>query len=199
MKREIMRLGTSAVRMLLGGFLLSAFASAANASDGTDPNALFARATNEGSVGIAKKTRVVDVRPAVAGEVIVTVISGEGEETRSKPAEAGDMVVRNRCPATGNEQYLVKASKFAKRYGQPIGPENEDGWRPFRPQGTEVLFIVVGADDGSFTFTAPWGESMVARPGDALVRNPNDPQDTYRVAAASFTCTYEILKPPASH
>lgn len=184
-----------AVWILLGGLFLNFFTPAANASDGQDPDALFARAANNGSVGLAKKTRVVDARPAVTGEVIVTVISGEGEETRSKPAAAGDMVVRNRCPATGNEQYLVKASKFAQRYGEPIGPESADGWRPFRPRGTEMLFVVVSADDGTFTFTAPWGEPMVARPGDAMVRNPADPKDTYRVAAASFECTYEIFKP----
>ncbi len=58
-----------------------------------------------------------------------------------------------------------------------------------------MLYVVVRAEDGSFTFTAPWGEPMVARPGDALVRDPADPKDTYRVAAASFACTYEIVKP----
>jgi hypothetical protein len=49
--------------------------------------------------------------------------------------------------------------------------------------------------DGSFTFTAPWGEPMAARPGDAIVRSPQDPADTYRIAAAAFACTYEILQP----
>jgi hypothetical protein len=37
---------------------------------------------------------------------------------------------------------------------------------------------------------------MVARPGDAIVQNPERTQDTYRVAGASFVCTYEILKAP---
>jgi hypothetical protein len=27
------------------------------------------------------------------------------------------------------------------------------------------------------------------------VRSPNDPSDTYRIAAAAFACTYEILRP----
>ncbi len=195
MKKEIRRLGAGAMRVILGGFLLSVFAPGAKASGGIDPDSLFVRAAQEGSIGTAKKTKIVDARPAAAGEVVVTVISGEGEETRSKPAEAGDKVVRNRCPATGNEQYLVKASKFAERYGQPLGPADADGWRPFRPKGAEMLFVVVRTKDGTFTFTAPWGEPMVARPGDALVRDPTDPADTYRVAAASFACTYEILKP----
>ena len=50
--------------------------------------------------------------------------------------------------------------------------------------------------DGTFTFNAPWDELMIARPGDAIVRDPKDPKDTYRVAAAAFDCTYEIEEPP---
>jgi hypothetical protein len=45
----------------------------------------------------------VDVRPAEPGEVVVTVIAGEGKETASPPAHEGDMGVRDRCPVTGNE------------------------------------------------------------------------------------------------
>ena len=52
-------------------------------------------------------------------------------------------------------------------------------------------------DLAAFTFTAPWGEAMVARPGDAIVRDPNNPSDTYRIAAAAFACTYEVLKAAA--
>ncbi len=130
--------------VLAGGLLSSVLVSVGMASDRLDPDTLFVRAAEQQSIGLAKKTRVVDARPAVPGEIVVTVIRGEGEETRSKPAAAGDMVVRNRCPATGNEQYLVKAAKFADRYGEPIGPADADGWLPFRPQGTEMLFIVPG-------------------------------------------------------
>ena len=41
----------------------------------------------------------------------------------------------------------------------------------------------------------PPSVTLVVRPGDAIVRNPADPGDTYRVAAASFACTYEIIEP----
>jgi hypothetical protein len=195
MKPKIFKLSMCAIGVVIGGSLLSVLAPRTSADEGIDPDVIFARAEQDGSVGTARKTRLVDARPAEVGEVIVTVISGEGQETRSKRAEAGDMVVRNRCPATGNEQYLVTASKFAERYGKPLGPEDTDGWRSFRPTGIDMLYVVVRAEDGSFTFTAPWGEPMEARPGDALVRDPADPKDTYRVAAASFECTYEIVKP----
>lgn len=37
---------------------------------------------------------------------------------------------------------------------------------------------------------------MIARPSDAIVQNPDQPTDTYRVAAPSVACTYEILESP---
>jgi hypothetical protein len=160
----------------------------------TDVHAMFDQAEREARVGIARKTMPVDVRPAEPGEVVVTVIAGEGEETRSAPAQPGDMVVRNRCPATGNEVILVTAAKFAERYDGPIGPADA-GWQPYRPRGLEMRYLLVRDADGTFTFMAPWGEPMVARPGDAIVRSPADPADTYRIAAAAFACTYEILQP----
>lgn len=159
------------------------------------PATLFARADDSAAIGLARKTKLIDARPAAEGEVIVTLIAGEGEETRSKPAEPGDMVVRNRCEATGNEQQLVKAEKFTQRYGAPLGLADSMGWRPYRPAAIDMLYVVVTEEDGSFTFTAPWGEPMIARPGDVLVRDPADPMDTYRIAAAAFACTYEIVRP----
>jgi hypothetical protein len=163
----------------------------------TDVQAIFDQAERDGRVGVARKTMAVDVRPAEPGEVVVTVIAGEGKETESPPAQPGDMVVRNRCPATGNEEILVTAAKFAERYEGPIGAAGADGWQPYRPRGVEMRYLVVREADGSFTFTAPWGEPMSARPGDAIVRSPADPADTYRIAAAAFACTYEILQPAA--
>ena len=86
-------------------------------------------------VGLAKKTKPVDGRPTVVGEVVVTVIKGEGVETRSKPTEAGDVVVRNRCPETGNEEYVVKAAKMKDRYGDPKGNAGRGRLGRIRAQG----------------------------------------------------------------
>lgn len=160
-----------------------------------DQIALFAEAKGQGRTGIARKTMPVDARPARPGEIVVTLISGEGEETRSKPAEEGDWVVRNRCAETGDEEILVKASKFAARYGEPQSKSDPQGWREFRPKGIEVEYFIVPPALGAFSFNAPWGEPMVAKPGDAIVQTPDDSSDTYRVAAAAFRCTYEIVKP----
>jgi hypothetical protein len=181
-------------RALLVALLMSAPAGA-QLPPQVDVYALFDQAEREARVGIARKTMAVDAKPARPGEVVVTLIEGEGEETQSPPAREGDMVVRNRCPATGNEQILVEAAKFSQRYEGPTGPADASGWQPYRPRGVPMRYLIVREADGAFTFTAPWGEPMVARPGDAIVRNPQDPADTYRIAAAAFACTYEIVQP----
>ncbi len=159
-----------------------------------DVAARFVAAAKENRVGVAIKTKPVDARPARPGEIIVTVIKGEGKETQSKPAEPGDWVVCNRCPETGNEQYLVGAAKFPRRYEGPLSTADPDGWRAFRSRGSEIRYFIVEPSEGIFTFIAPWGEEMVAKPGDAMVQNPEDDSDIYRVAAASFACTFEIIK-----
>lgn len=151
-------------------------------------------AVRAGQAGTARKTKPVDARPAKPGEVVVSVIAGEGEETRSKPAEAGDWVVRNRCPETGNEQYLVKADRFADRYSESPGEADAEGWRGFTPRAEPVRYFVVAESSGDFSFMAPWGEPMAARPGDAIVQDPKNETDIYRVAAGSFACTYEVLE-----
>ena len=163
-----------------------------------DVPSLFATAQKEGRVGKARKSKLVDARPATPGEVVVTTIAGEGQETQSKPAEPGDMVVRNRCESTGTEQYLVKAATFPERYEGPLEAEDAQGWQPYQPRGDTMLYVIVRDQDGSFRFEAPWGEPMVARPGDAIVRNPADAKDTYRVAQDAFTCTYEVIQEPES-
>ena len=95
--------------------------SLCHAQQSIDVIAYFESARSEGRDGLARKTRTVDVRPSKPGEVIVTTIKGEGKETQSAPAKPGDMVVRNRCAETGNEEILVAAANFAKRYEGPIG------------------------------------------------------------------------------
>lgn len=160
-----------------------------------DIYAFFQKARDLGGEGLARKTRTVDVRAAKPGEIVVTILKGEGKETQSPPAKGGDIVVRNRCAASGNEKFLVPGAKFASRYEGPTGSASEGGWRPYRPRGADMRFVVVTEKDGAFTFTAPWGEAMIARPGDAIVQDAQDPKDTYRVQKAAFICTYEEIRP----
>jgi hypothetical protein len=158
-----------------------------------DVLALMREARAAGRAGIARKVQPVDARPALRGEVVVTTIAGEGRETRSRPAEPGDMVVRSRSAETGNECYLVTATAFAARYEGPLG--GADGWQVYRPKGKQLRFTILRPGDGSFRFATPWGEPMIARPGDALVQDPEDPQDIIRVAAKAFAATYEVVEP----
>ena len=155
--------------------------------------ALVEEAEARGLARRARKTRPVDARPARPGEVVVTVVAGEGTETRSKPAEEGDWVVRNRCEPTGNEEYLVAAAKFRERYRATGKAPGNDGWQEHRPLGRVMRLLVLKPEHGELVFTAPWGERMVAKPGDAILQDLDDPADTYRVAAAAFDCTYEVL------
>jgi hypothetical protein len=197
-KARVRRLTTRRVAIVLllaAGTFLPVQASRAQAT--VDIVAYFQRAQSARGAGLARKTRPVDVRPAQPGEIIVSVIKGEGMETKSPPAKSGDMVVRNRCPQTGNEEILVPAASFSRRYEGPIGDKNAAGWSPYRPRGVEMCFVVVAEQDGEFRFIAPWGERMVARPGDAIVQDLDNAKDTYRIAKAVFACTYEVLREPA--
>ena len=197
--------------LLLSGTLAVAIAvmshssiAQAQAEAPIDIVAWFARAAAERGAGLARKTKPVDARPARPGEIVVTIIKGEGKETQSPPAAAGDWVVRNRCPETGNEEILVRAATFAQRYdgpiggpiGVPTGGADAEGWLTWHPRGNPMRFVAVGDSDGAFRFTAPWGEAMVARPGDLIVQNPDSAKDTYRIARAAFACTYEVMVEP---
>ena len=176
--------------MIAGAAAIMSFSASA---ESFDVHAFFAKAIEEGRVGMAQKTKPIEARAAQVGEVVVTVIPDEGVETQSKPAEAGDMVVRNLCAAKDGE-YLVKAAKFGERYGEPMAEANAEGWRSYQPKGVPMRYVFLRADEGPFTFLAPWGEDMVAKPADALVQDPNNPADTYRIARYAFDCTYEITE-----
>src|SRR6266699_2741369 len=90
---------------------------------------LMERARSRGLTGIARKTKPVDARPAREGEIVISMIVGDGKEAQSRPARSGDWVVRNRCPETGNEEYLVGSKKFADRYRAAGPPPGPDGWQ----------------------------------------------------------------------
>lgn len=180
--------------LLLGAVIATDVAAAQDA----DATAYFQKARQARGEGLAKKTRLVDVRSAKPGEVIVTMIKDEGKETQSALASPGDKVVRNRCDATGNEEILVKAATFARRYEGPAGATDASGWSAYRPRGNPMRFVVVAESDGTFSFKGKWGESMIARPGDVIVQDPSCPRDTYRIARAAFECTYEIIRQPKS-
>ncbi|WP_039134463.1 hypothetical protein [Gallibacterium genomosp. 2] len=188
--------------MLLNKFhflsIFTIFISTYSIAQITDIQMLFSIAEKTHKVGIAKKSKIVDARPAKAGEIVITNIKNEGVETQSPPAKEGDMVVKNRCPETGNEEILVSKNKFLQRYEGPLSDKNpqlSNEWQSYKPKGIEMEYFIVSPQDGNLKFIAPWGEEMIAYPGDVIVRAPNDHKDTYRIAKAAFSCTYEIINP----
>lgn len=162
--------------------------------------AYFTQAQQAGITGVAIKTKPVLARPAQEGEIITTIIKGEGIETVSEPAKVGDWVVKNICPETGNEEILVRKAKFAQRYNTADKSEINlasypRDYQPFTPKGIEMNYFIVPESTRPFTMKAPWGELQRFQPGDAVVQSTTDNQDIYRIQKAAFECTYTILKP----
>lgn len=162
--------------------------------------AYFTQAQQAGITGVAIKTKPVLARPAKEGEIITTIIKGEGVETVSEPAKAGDWVVQNICPETGNEEILVRKAKFAQRYNTAEKSEINLGsypsdYQPFTPKGIEMNYFIVPESTSPFAMKAPWGELQRFQSGDAVVQSTTDNQDVYRIQKAAFECTYTILKP----
>lgn len=162
--------------------------------------AYFTQAQQAGITGVAIKTKPVLARPAKEGEIITTIIKGEGVETVSEPAKAGDWVVQNICPETGNEEILVRKAKFAQRYNTSEKSEINlasypSDYQPFTPKGIEMNYFIIPDSTPPFAMKAPWGELQRFQSGDAVVQSTKDNQDIYRIQKAAFECTYTILKP----
>lgn len=138
-----------------------------------------------------RKYQRVHARPAVGGEVVISV-TGDGEETRNT-ATAGDMVVRNLTKA--QEEYLVEPKKFADVYSEVEAVD--ESWRLYDPIG-EIRAIEISRDVMSllgvgeeFFLMAPWGTEQVAREGDFLVAPLPELSEIYRIARSEFGQTYE--------
>ena len=162
--------------------------------------AYFTQAQQAGITGVAIKTKPVLARPEKEGEIITTIIKGEGIETISEPAKIGDWVVQNICPETGNEEILVRKTKFAQRYNTAEKSEINlasypRDYQPFTPKGIEMNYFIVPDSTPPFVMKAPWGELQRFQSGDAVVQSTIDSQDVYRIQKAAFECTYTVLKP----
>lgn len=105
----------------------------------------------------------------------VVTITNDGKETQNV-ALVNDIIMSG----PSKENYVVKAAKFPKLYqgeiGQVVVPE----------QSPRMVAAYTGND--TVTFTAPWGESMVLKPGDYLVKDGDS--GYYRIAKAEYEQTY---------
>lgn len=105
----------------------------------------------------------------------VVTTTADGKETQNT-AEPNDVIMSG----PSSEQYVVKAAKFPKLYqGQMGGPVHPE-------QGPINVALYTG--NQPITFTASWGESMVLKPGDYLVKE--DEGKYYRIAKHEHEQTY---------
>jgi hypothetical protein len=78
------------------------------------------------------------------------------------------------------ETYVLKAAKFSKLYqgsiGETVVPE----------QNPRMVALYDG--DQVINFMAPWGENMVLKPGDYLVKDGDS--GYYRIAKVEYEQTY---------
>jgi len=150
-----------------------------------DIAAKFAEALRAGKVRHYEKKGQADIRPAVAGEVIETVLDGEHETVNT--AAPGDYVVRG----LKGELYIIQADILAKRYSEPLTPPDREGYRRYRAKGDFYGFCYEGEP---FKFVAPWKERMIANPGDYIGTNVMGSNEYYRVEKNMFVATYAEAK-----
>ena len=108
----------------------------------------------------------------------VFTFTADGLETRNT-AQVGDMIMSG---VTG-EQYVVPRDKFVRMYdlynGTTVIPNQTP--RTVAEVSTNLLQYPT-------EFTASWGELMVLKPGDFLVR---DGDNVYRIARKEFLESYD--------
>jgi hypothetical protein len=112
------------------------------------------------------------------GIKVVTVLP-DGKETQNTAAK-GDIIMSG----PSREKYVVKAAKFPKLYTGNIGKD-------VIPEQTPRM-VARYTDAQTITFEAPWGEQMILKTGDYVVREA-DGKGFYRIAKAEFERTYERI------
>lgn len=106
----------------------------------------------------------------------VVTMTSDGKETENT-AKVGDFIFSG----PSGEKYVLTDAKLRKNYqgipGQTLVPE----------QSPRMVARYDG--DAIVNFTAPWGEMMVLKPGDFLVKGDDG---YYRIAAKEYKLTYNM-------
>lgn len=112
--------------------------------------------------------------------VKVTTVLPDGKETENT-AMKDDIIMSG----NSREKYVIKSAKFPKLY------EGSIGGKVYPEQSDRMVAFYTGKD--SISFTASWGEQMVLKKGDYVVREKDD-GGYYRIAKAEFEKTYNPLQ-----
>jgi hypothetical protein len=102
-------------------------------------------------------------------------MTSDGKETQNV-AEPNDIILSG----PSGEKYSIKAAKFPKLYFGNIGG-------PIHPEQSPRNVAVYGGNI-PVNFVAPWGENIVLKPGDYLVKE--DEGKYYRIAKKEYEMTY---------
>jgi len=105
----------------------------------------------------------------------VVTVTADGKETKNV-AQPNDIIMSG----PSRENYVIKAAKFPKLYNGNIGGE------VFPDQSPRNVARYTGQE--TVMFKAPWGEDMVLKPGDYLVKE--DEGKYYRIAKSEYEQTY---------
>lgn len=112
-----------------------------------------------------------------AGDTPVVTVLPDGVETRNT-ARAGDLIVTG----ISGERYVLRPEEVSRNYTGTVG-----GNLTVAPAARMVARYTGSA---TISFRAPWGEDMVIRSGDYVVRGAGG---HYRIARREFELTYEPI------
>lgn len=104
----------------------------------------------------------------------IDTITSDGKET-TNVARQGDIIISG----PSKEKYVMKPEKFQKMY------QGNFASRVIPEQTPRMVAHYTGTD--TVTFMASWGEQMILKPGDYLVK---DGEHYYRIARAEYEKTY---------
>jgi hypothetical protein len=138
------------------------------------PTTKLARKYQFVSNGVPGRMPAMTYTVATQEQPVVTVTS-DGKETQNVAA-VNDIIMSG----PSQENYVVKAAKFPKLYQGAVG-------KTVIPEQSPRM-VALSREPQAVTFTAPWGESMVLKPGDYLVKDGD--AGYYRIARVEFEQTY---------
>ena len=111
----------------------------------------------------------------------VATVTADGEET-TNVAKPNDIIMSG----PSNERYVIQAAKFPTLYKNKDGGELAIGETVFPEQSPRMVAIYTG--NQHVKFKAPWGEAMVLKPGDSLVKEGEG--KFRRIAKKEYDQTY---------
>ncbi len=109
----------------------------------------------------------------------VVTYTTDGKETENV-ADVGDIIMSG----ISNERYVLRKDKFPKLYLGEIGSTVTNDQTP--------RAVARYTGEAPVSFLASWGEQMILKPNDYLVKEP-DGTYYYRIAKAEFEQTYNSI------